>query len=70
MKDEHVYAFIRTKGNNQTVTIINLSGQHQKVLADIDYAGTNIFTGNKTTLSKGREFLLSPWQYFILVPNQ
>jgi alpha-amylase len=70
MNHEHIYAFTRTKGKNKTVTIVNLSGQHQKVIGDIDYSGTNIFTGYKTTIKQGQEFSLEPWQYFILVPNQ
>lgn len=70
LKNEHIYAFSRTKDQQTIVVILNLSDQPQTVVSDISFSGKNLFTGYETTLKEGQEFSLSPWQYFVLIPKK
>ncbi len=64
--DEMVYAFTREKEGDRVVVAINLSGKEQSVeLNGNGFAGTytDVFTGEKTTLSDGMDLVLAPWRY-------
>lgn len=66
MPHNHVYAFSRTKDDQKVVVILNLSGNQQKVIGDMNFTGKDAFTGHTTFLAQGQEFILQPWQYFVL----
>jgi glycosidase len=70
MPHDHVYAFSRTKDEQTVIFIGNMSNQYQKAICDLDYTGTDVFTGHETRLVKGQEFSLRPWQFFILLPKK
>ena len=70
MPHDNVYAFSRSKDGQKIVVILNLSGSRQIVIGDLDYSGKDAFTGYMTHLTKGQEFVLQPWQYFVLTPEK
>lgn len=68
-KDKAVYAFIRSKGGDKVVVVINLSAKPQKIsLQGGHFEGTftDIFNGDTFKLSTGWGTELEPWQYLVL----
>ena len=66
----YVYAFSRTKGNNNVIGVMNFTGQPQQLtLTDASAAGTykDYFTGESYTLSATAPLDLKPWQYLVFV---
>ena len=67
--DENVYAFTREKNGDKVVVIINLSNEKQNIKMEGDhFAGdyNNIFTNEKTSLSKDETMSLNAWDYLVL----
>ncbi len=68
--DPNVYAFQRTKGNNNVIGIMNFSGKVQEVrLLDATAAGSfkDYFTGEQFELSTAEPLKLAPWQYLVFI---
>jgi len=68
--DKNVYAFKRTRGNNQVIGVLNFSAQPQEFrLADSSVAGTyeDYFDGKAFELSTEKSVALGPWQYLVFV---
>lgn len=71
--DENVYAYIREKAGDKVVTIINLSGEIQKVtLESASYEGcyTYIFSGEKMELNSGYVKEFQSCEYLVLASEQ
>ncbi|MEM8908153.1 MAG: alpha-amylase family glycosyl hydrolase [Bacteroidota bacterium] len=67
--DESVYAFLREKGGDRVVIILNLSDQEQDLTLKGDaYAGTynDVFEKQSITLSANMNMQLNPWDYMVL----
>jgi glycosidase len=66
--DEHVYAFVRTKGDNQVVTIANLSDTYTKLtfesLPEGDFK--SLFDQERLDLIAKNGLELAPWGYHVL----
>ena len=70
--DEWIYAFSRSKNNNQVIGLINMSGEKQTFnLTDKDVSGTYIdtFSNQSFTLDVGQPIEMEPWQYLIFEKN-
>ena len=68
--DQAVYAFMREKGDNRVVVILNLSADSQEVkLMGGDFAGdyTNVFRNSGLSLTPDMMIQLNPWDYLVLV---
>lgn len=68
--DKNVYAFKRTRGNNQVIGVLNFSAQPQEFrLVDSSVAGTyqDYFEGKTFELSTEKSVALRPWQYLVFV---
>jgi glycosidase len=68
--DPNVYAFQRTKGNNQVIGIFNFSDKPQAFNftdAALNGTYTDSFTNTPYELSAGKSVTLTPWQYLIFV---
>lgn len=67
-KDEAVYAFYREKDGQKVVVVTNLSAKPQDItLPGKGHAGelTNVFSGEKTTLTEGMPLKLKAWDYLV-----
>lgn len=67
--DKAVFAFMRQKGENRVVVVINLSKMPQEIkLLGNDYVGdySNIFAKGTTTLTEDMVVNLEPWEYLVL----
>ncbi|PIB34797.1 alpha-amylase [Reichenbachiella sp. 5M10] len=70
---EAIYAFKRTKDDNQVIGIINMTDQPAALqLTDSSVYGDYIdyFTQDNYQLSDKQTLTLSPWQYLIFIQNQ
>ncbi len=68
--EKAVFSYMREKGENRVVVVLNLTGESQEVsLNGSDYVGdyTNLFANRSITLSEDMVFQLNPWDYFVLV---
>ncbi len=68
--DPNVYAFQRTKGNNQVIGIFNFSNKPQAFnFSDVSLNGTytDSFTNTSYEISAGKSVALTPWHYLIFV---
>ena len=65
--DAHIYAFSRKKGNDQVVSILNLSSTSQKGKLEgnhhIGTTFTEIFTNTEKEFTTGEAIALGPWEY-------
>lgn len=64
--DEQIYAFVREKGDDQVVVLINLSSENTAFeLGHEGISGTyaEIFSGDSEDLSNGGSFTLGAWDY-------
>lgn len=69
-KGPEVYAFRRTAGTNDVITVLNVTGKPQQMsLTEKSTAGTytDYFTGQSFTLSADQPLALEPWQYLVSV---
>lgn len=67
---KNVIAFRRAKGDNEVLTILNMSKKPVKVaLKDAVVSGTwkNIFTEAGVDIARGRKMKMEPWDYMVLV---
>lgn len=67
---KNVIAFRRAKGNNEVLTILNMSKKPVKVaLKDAVVSGTwtDIFTEAGVEIARGRKMKMEPWDYMVLV---
>ncbi|HEY8023635.1 MAG TPA: alpha-amylase family glycosyl hydrolase, partial [Burkholderiaceae bacterium] len=68
--DKALFAFSRTKENNEVIGVFNLSGEKQTFSSgDPAMAGkfTNPFNGAGETLVDGKKIVLKPWEYRVFV---
>lgn len=61
-----VFAFRRSKGNNQVVYIANLSTKNVTFTPQSDLEGQNPFTQKAVTLKKGESLPLKAWEFLII----
>lgn len=65
--DPDVLVYVRKKGNNSVLTVLNLSGKEKKVKVDLKNCLGNyaeLFTGEDITISKMKgKYTLKPWEY-------
>lgn len=67
-----IYAFRRTSGKNEVLTVLNVTGKPQIMqLTDKSAAGNykDYFTGQPFTLAADQPLGLQPWQYLVSVKN-
>jgi glycosidase len=65
--NKFVYAFVREKGNNKVLVILNLSANAQKIeVKDASLLGKpyNVFMGNTEEL-KAASWQIEPWGYVV-----
>ena len=65
--DETVYAYTRTKGENQVVVVVNLTGD-QPINITLEGEGfngefTDLFSNQKYNLKAGTSLALTPYDY-------
>lgn len=68
--NDNVLAFVREKGDNKVIVIVNLSSKNAKasIQADKHLGKYKNFSDNaEFTLNKQQDFDLSPWEYKIMV---
>jgi glycosidase len=66
--DEKIYAFLREKGNNKVLVILNLSSSPQVAdLTDDEIIGDyqDIFSGEKRSFSEYLRIPMKPWGYLV-----
>ncbi len=64
----YVYSFIRKSDNRKILVILNFSDKEQVAgLSGNEYPGsyTEVFTGQKKTISAGETITLNPWEYLV-----
>jgi hypothetical protein len=69
-RDSLTYAFLRTKGTDEVVGILNFSGNATKArLTSPCPTGVyrDYFSGERISLAPGTTIPLKPWQYLILL---
>jgi len=67
--EKAVFSFMREKGENSVVVVLNLTGEPQDVsLKGNDFIGdyTNVFANRSLTLTGDMVFQLNPWDYVVL----
>lgn len=67
--DQSIFAFMRQKGENKVIVILNLSKVPKEFkLQGADYVGeyNNIFAMRTTTMSEDMMMNLAPWEYMVL----
>jgi len=67
--DGAVFAFVRRRGDDRVLIVVNLSQRTQKAeMRGSSYAGsyTDVFTGKVTALREGAWVKLKPWDYQVL----
>jgi glycosidase len=67
---EHHFAFLRKRGNDKVLVIINLSNKHTEIKmnkGELDGEYTELFTGKKRHIMKGEEIKMEPWGYRVYV---
>ena len=67
---KNVVAYKRVKGENEVLTILNISSKPVTVaLKDGATAGTyrDLFTDGSVEIAQGRKMQLEPWGYMVLV---
>jgi glycosidase len=63
---DSVYAFSREKDNDHFIGVFNLSKKPQTTTLQIPVKEMhNVFTGKDTSIQKGEEITLGPWEYMI-----
>lgn len=69
-KDESVYAFTRSKGENRVIVVLNLSKSVQTVALSIPKEAvgpyTSVFTSSTISVPAQLELTLKPWDYLVL----
>ena len=68
-KDEIVYAFMRQKGKDKVIVVLNLSRNPTEVTLQGDaFAGeyTNVFGNSTTPISANQQLTMKPWDYLVL----
>ena len=66
--EKAVYAYLREKGKNKVLVILNLSAKQQSInIEDSSLAGEamNVFMGTKETIKPGNSFKIEPWGYVV-----
>jgi glycosidase len=66
--DKALFAYVRAKGNEKILVILNLSNSEQKItIADQQLTGEpmNIFMGVKEKLTMNHSFNIEPWGYIV-----
>ena len=64
-----VYAYVRQKGTNKILVVLNLSDREQTIsIKDNSLSGQplNVFIGRKETLN-GKSWNMKPWGYAVYV---
>lgn len=67
--DPHILAFKRAKNGSQVYFLANLSGLKQKLKVPITGRFENYMKQNTVEFSTEQELELSPWEYYILIPQ-
>lgn len=71
--NSNVLVFVRRKGTNTVLVVLNLSSEEQKVTADLtnclgEYS--ELFTGESKKVAKSKgKFKLKPWEYHVYSTN-
>lgn len=66
--DKALYAYVREKGNNKILVILNLSNQEQTItIKDPSLTGApmNLFLGAKEPFTLNHSFNMEPWGYIV-----
>jgi len=66
---KNIFAFVREKGNNKIVVILNLSKKPRKFMLRSDIADgkyKEVFSGQELTVRKHLKMELAPWEYKVL----
>ncbi|MEM9546362.1 MAG: alpha-amylase family glycosyl hydrolase [Bacteroidota bacterium] len=63
---EHIYAFMKEKGDDKVAVMVNLSNEKQEIRLTKAVLGmTNIFTGSQVEMGPGTRKSLDPWEYWV-----
>lgn len=68
--DSSIFAFVREKGKNKVLVVLNLSDKSQDVTLTNDVMKDkykNLFTGIKTSIKAQYDFKLTPWEYQVYI---
>lgn len=68
-KPKEVLSFVRQKGDNRIVVLLNLTPQEQALtLSDKNFSGTftDLLSGEQREIAAGQEILLPAWGYWVM----